>query len=347
MYDDRIVIPKTMRLDILDIIHQGHLGITKCRARAKEAVWWRGISSSIEGMVKNCVTCAKIRPTSKEPLLVSSYPRRAWERVGMDLFELNGSIYLIVVCYRSRWPEIRRLTKTTSAGVIAALKGIFSTHGIPDLVISDNGPQFASQEFKQFSEQYNFQHITSSPKYPAANGEAERSVRTIKEILKKNKDPYLALLSYRTTPLQNGLSPSELLMGRKLRTLLPIIPSKLSQGITNNQSKEVEEKEKVYREKQAENFNIRHKTTLLPQLKKGENVWVRDLDREGVVESKSDSPRSYNIETPQGTIRRNRSSLVPTNPPENTGEPLAEPTPTAERRSCRIRSAPKRLIEED
>ena len=109
IYDDRIVIPKTMRLEMLNKIHQGHLGITKCHARAREAVWWPGISLSIEEMIKNCFTCAKVRPTPTEPLIVSSYPSRPWERVGMDLFEFEGSTYLIVVCYRSRWPEVKNL----------------------------------------------------------------------------------------------------------------------------------------------------------------------------------------------------------------------------------------------
>ena len=119
IYDDRIVIPKMMRLEMLNKIHQGHLGITKCRARAQEAVWWPGISSSIEEMIKNCFTCAKIKPTPN--LMVSSYPSQPWERVGMDLFEFEGITYLIVECYRSRWPEVNKLTRTTSAGVIQAL----------------------------------------------------------------------------------------------------------------------------------------------------------------------------------------------------------------------------------
>ena len=127
--------------------------------------------------------------------------------------------------------------------MIQALKGIFATHGIPDLVVSDNGPQFASQEFKEFGRNYNFDHVTSSPNYPAANGEAERSVRTVKEIFKKSKNPYLALLTYRTTPLQNGLSHSELIMGRKLRTPLPMMPTKLDQKVPKEALEEAEERE--------------------------------------------------------------------------------------------------------
>ena len=337
IYDDRIVIPKTMRLEMLNKIHQGHLGITKCRARAREAVWWPGISSSIEEMIKNCFTCAKIRPTPKEPLMVSSYPSRPWERVGMDLFEFEGSTYLIVVCYRSRWPEVKKLTRTTSAGVIQALKGIFATHGIPDLVVSDNGPQFASQEFKEFGRNYNFNHVTSSPNYPAANGEAERSVRTVKEIFKKSKDPYLALLTYRTTPQQNGLSPSELIMGRKLRTPLPMMPTKLDQKVPKEALEEAEEREANYREKQAKTFDEKHRSILLPQLHKGDNVWVRDQERDAIVVEKTSSPRSYLVETKKGIIRRNRSAPVSTQSPAKS---IEEPRLPSSPRSIRSTEPP-------
>ena len=88
------------------------------------------------------------------------------------------------------------------------MKSIFARHGIPQQVWSDNGPQFSSNMFKKFSEDYNFTHTTSSPRYPASNGEAERAVRTVKEMLKKCDDPYLAMLIYRSTPLHNGFKSS-------------------------------------------------------------------------------------------------------------------------------------------
>ena len=168
---------------------------------------------------------------------------------------------------------MKLLNRTTSAGVIHALKSIFAVPGIPELVISDNGPQFASEELKNFSISYSFNHVTSSPKYPASNGEAERTVRTEKEIFKKSKsDPYLALLTYLSTPLQNGLSPSELLMGRKLRTQLPILSENLEQTVQDEQLQGAEKKEEHYRMKQAMKFDDRHKTKLLPQLQRGDNV---------------------------------------------------------------------------
>ena len=126
----------------------------------------------------------------------------------MDLFELDGKVYVIIVDYYSRWIEIKMLDNQSSSKVISTLKELFSTHDIPDLVISDNSPQFSADTFRQFAADYDFIHVTSSPRHPKTNGDAERAVRTAKALLRKNDDPYLALLAYRSTPLQNGLSPS-------------------------------------------------------------------------------------------------------------------------------------------
>ncbi|GFN76539.1 Pol polyprotein [Plakobranchus ocellatus] len=150
LFNNRIVIPTNMRLDMLNKLHESHLGVTKCRALAKTSVWWPNISSQIEEMVRQCNVCAKLRPNVKEPLLPSSFPEHPWSRVAMDLFDLHGKTYLLLVDYHSRWPEIRLLDRLSSAAIIARLKSIFATHGIPDVLVSDNGPQFASAEFRKF-----------------------------------------------------------------------------------------------------------------------------------------------------------------------------------------------------
>ena len=105
----------------------------------------------------------------------------------------KGTPYIIVVDYFSRYIEILKLTTITSASIIYALKAIFARHGVPDTLISDNDPQHASQKFSQFSESYNFKHQTSSPYHPQGNGEAERAVRTVKNLLKYCSDPHMAL----------------------------------------------------------------------------------------------------------------------------------------------------------
>ena len=271
MYNDCIVMPQALQLETLDQLHQGHLGITKCRSRAMNSVWWPLISKQVEAMCNRCTTCAIHRPERKEPLLASSFPEYAWERVGTDLFELEKKTYIIVVDFFSRWIECWHLAQTTSAHAIEVLKSIFSVHGIPDHVISDNGPQYSSDGFKAFSKEYGFVHITSSPLYPQSNGEAERAVQMAKNILKKNTDPHLGFLAYRTTPLHNGQSPSELLMRRTLRSTLPITQEALKKYPTGNPD-ELRTREEQYRDKSAQNYNRCHRTIALPPLTSGDTV---------------------------------------------------------------------------
>ena len=101
--------------------------------------------------------------------------------------------------------------------------GSTTLNPIPEKVISVNGPQFSSRKFSQFANKYCFEHVTSSPYFPQSNGEAERVVQTIKRLLQKAEDPYLALLAYQNTPLHLGYSPAQLLMSRRFQTSVPTI----------------------------------------------------------------------------------------------------------------------------
>ena len=166
-----------------------------------------------------CSTCMKLTLPIREAMLSSTLPKYPWERVGTDLFQTNKQTYLLIVDYFSRYPKVIRLTTTTSSSVIAALKSVFSRHGIPETVLSNNRPQYDSKEMKEFASTYKFKHVTSSPYYPRGNGIAEHMVKTVKALMKESPDVYLTLLSYRATPLPwCRLSPAELLMGRRIRT---------------------------------------------------------------------------------------------------------------------------------
>ena len=160
-------------------VHAGHQGIERCRARVKMSVWWPGVMQSIAQLVQNCRECAKQAKNKKEPLITTPLPDYPWQLVGTDLFELDKCHYLLVVDYFSRYPEVVKLSSTTSNHVIAVLKTIFARHGIPEVVRSDNGPQYSSQEFAMFVSRYRFSHITSSPRYAQSNGQVEWMVQTI------------------------------------------------------------------------------------------------------------------------------------------------------------------------
>ena len=154
--------------------------------------------------MKSCPTCMKNSPPPIEPLLQSELPSHPWERVAADLFQLKNTIYLLVVDYYSRYVEIQKLTTTTSASIILALKAIFSRHGIPAELVSDNGPQFDSREMKEFAYKYNFSNTTSSPHVPQSNGLSERTVKTVKKLIADSPDPHIAILSYRSISLPPG-----------------------------------------------------------------------------------------------------------------------------------------------
>ncbi|KAL6483813.1 hypothetical protein MHYP_G00086850 [Metynnis hypsauchen] len=155
------------------------------------------------------------RAQSREPLLSTPLPDRPWKRIGVDLCEHKKQNYLVVSDYYSRYIEILHMPVTTSAQVVKLLKATFARYGIPKEVVSDNGPQFTSLEFKELARELDFTHITSSPHNPQGNGHAERAVQTAKGILYQ-KDPLLALMCYRATPCNStGASPAEILMGPK------------------------------------------------------------------------------------------------------------------------------------
>ncbi|XP_037568027.1 uncharacterized protein LOC119448889 [Dermacentor silvarum] len=130
-------------------------------------------------------------------MLPSTTRTRPWEEVGVDLFHLNGQDYVLLVDYRSRFPEVISLRSTSAPAVISVNKSVFTCHEIPGLVRSDYGPQFAAREFSAFPDSYGFRHVTSSPRFPQSNGEVERRLRMVKDLPRKADDPYLALLAYR------------------------------------------------------------------------------------------------------------------------------------------------------
>ena len=180
MRGSRIIIPKTLQQEVLEQIHLGYQGLNKCKERPWLLVWWPGMTKEIEKYVKRCRIFSQFQRPKVEPLCPTELPDKPWLKVGTDLFMWKQATYLLVIDCYSRFIEIAKLSSTTSERVITHLKSIFARHGIPQTVILDNGPQYASSSFNAFADQYGFQHITSSPRYPQANGEAERAVQTIK-----------------------------------------------------------------------------------------------------------------------------------------------------------------------
>ena len=131
-----------------------------------------------------------------------------------------------MVDYWSNFFEVVEIHRKTAQSVITQLKVQFAHHGIPEVLITDNGSEFDNQELKNFSSQWHFEHRTSSPRYPQSNGKVENAVKTCKGLLVKakedKKDPLLTILDWRNAPSEGfSTSPVQRLMGRRTHTLLP------------------------------------------------------------------------------------------------------------------------------
>ena len=343
----RLVIPKSLRGDYLDRLHFGHLGETKCKARANETIFWPGINHDIINIVSSCHTCAKHRAQNqREPLLPHPEPLFPYQRVGLDLFSCFSQDYLILVDYYSSYPEIVKLTSTKTCAILNALKPIFARWGKPETLISDNAPQLVSDEFDHFCMEWGIDHVPSSPYLPRSNGMAERGVQSAKKLIKKTvetgQDLHQALLVMRSTPLQCGLSPAQLLLGRRLRNNLPIFSSLLDTN-SSNYSRNFSEEKKNYKK-----YYDQH-TKQLPELRIGAQVYIYNTSENmwnvsaQVVEQLSS--RSYLLKASNGAFyKRNRVHLKPqTFRLESTRNNVVK-TPVTKRISSRVKLKPDRLM---
>ncbi|XP_063072782.1 uncharacterized protein K02A2.6-like [Engraulis encrasicolus] len=336
LYDDRIVIPGSQQKEVLSKLHEGHFGLTKSRERAKMSVWWPSIGPEITRCVTNCEFCITNKPTqNRETLMTTPLPNGPWQKIAADLFELDGKQYIVAVDYYSRDIEIAHLPSITSKQVISSLKSMFVRWGIPLELFTDNAMQFLSTEFSEFKNTYDFQHTTSSPHYPQANGAAERAVQTAKRILRQ-PDPHLAWMNYRATPIQStGQSPAQLAVGRQIRTRVPTLTANLQPR--NVDLKRLKEKDRLTKQRYRFFYDRRHSARDLPALRPGQQVKVK-LDGEkrwttpGVIVSNAPEPRSYVVRTEQGTVtRRNRRhlQLIPEQPSLEGQTPPEEPAQPA------------------
>lgn len=204
---ERLVIPMSVKADMLAKIHRSHIGIQGCLRRAREVVYWPGMSKDVEDYVAKCTVCnSQPVEQGKEPMICHELPSRPWEKIAVDLFYLNVTDFMVTVDYYSSFFEVDRMTSKTADEVVKKLKAHLARHGIPDQFVSDNGQPFSSAKFQQFADTYGFEHIKSSPTYPQSNGKVENTVKTAKHLLEKavksEQDPYLALLDWRNTPTE-------------------------------------------------------------------------------------------------------------------------------------------------
>ena len=178
--------------------------------------------------------------------------------------------------------------------------------------MSDNARQFTSSEFEQFAREWNFKHITSSPRFPQSNGFAERAMKTAKEILNQD-DIFLAIHAYRSTPLTElRLSQTKLMFERNIRNTLPCLSKNLKHNCMNRDT--LESKDRKAKQRQKTNYDKHHGVINLPELQPRDLVLVKtDDEKHWKTQARvlqKEAPRSYLVRTDsKGDLRRNRRHL--------------------------------------
>ena len=315
LYGERLVVPMSLRQEVMAGVHDGHFGEVKSVQRAKSAVYWPGCDDQIRNMVASCSICQENRHRNPaQPLYPVKLPIHPFQMVSADLFKFDGVNYLLVMDSYSKWPYAVRMNSTTASAVIAELGRIFSDFGVPEEFETDNGTQLECAEILEFCKMHRIRHVTSSPEYAQANGLVERHIQTVKRVILKmfrdGKTLFDALAALRSTPVSAALpSPAVLLQGRNLRGKLPFLPTRLQPQLVPAQVVQ-----NVLQQRQARaSFNHgRSPDARGSSLAVGQRVRAYVLGRwlPGTVESVCSEPHSYVIRLLDGrAFRRTRRAI--------------------------------------
>lgn len=355
MRAERVVIPESMRKEMKKKVHAGHMGINSCLRLAKDVMYWPRMTSEIRQYVETCGTCATFCDSQpRETMVVTDIPKKPWEKLAADLFSWGGDDYLVTYDYHSNFIEFDELKNTSSFEVIKRLKGHFARNGSPITLVSDNGPQFHSAEFKQFADEWNFNHNTISPGNSQANGAAEAAVKIVKRILRKSKasgeDPHKGMLNYYNTPTE-GMStcPAQRLFGRRTRSVLPVTESKLQPSGATGEAEQVLKENKRHRSvpesRDLKPLNIGDTVRIEPR--RGMKEW-----KEGKI-TRPLTSRSYEVEADGRTYVRNRRHLRSKTPSTHSQPPtrrhlnhrtMADSTITATQAPVEVETAAQRSV---
>ncbi|XP_055527539.1 uncharacterized protein K02A2.6-like [Wyeomyia smithii] len=163
---DRIVVPTSLRQRILELAHEGHPGVRIMKTHLRGNVWWPKMDMDVERFVKACRGCALVSaPSAPEPMTRKEPPARVWEHIAVDFLGPlpNGENLLVCVDYYSRYLEIVVMQNISTYDMIVELLTIFARYGAPEVLRADNGPQFSSDEFKCFCDEFDIRLESTIP----------------------------------------------------------------------------------------------------------------------------------------------------------------------------------------
>ncbi|XP_046737570.1 uncharacterized protein K02A2.6-like [Diprion similis] len=307
----RIVIPESLRKDILKELHSSHMGVVKMKQLARNYFWWPYLDEDIENLANSCKICLENRPEpTKTSLTPWQWPSTPWSRIHIDFMgPFHNCMFLIVVDAHSKWTEVINMKKDTTAHkLIKVLDEIFSRYGIPKHLVSDNGPQLSSDEFRKFLKMYKIKHTFSPPYYPATNGAAENFVKTVKtKVDKMIKDGYPLdsainrfLIDYRNTPhATTNKTPSELMFKREIRTRFDLLRSDIVGTVEKNQ----------FDQKRFKHGNRKGTFSV------NEIIYAKDYRKDTSKNSKAviveqRSPVSYNVRFDDGFVTKRHKNQI-------------------------------------
>lgn len=313
--ENKIIVPSNLRQEMIQLVHKPHFGIQKTKMRARQLFYWPKIDKDLEYFISKCEACQlNQRMNQKESLVNYPIPTYPFQYVHSDFFQFNDRNFLLFVDAYSNWIEVAETKSKTSDDVIKFAKEKFCQFGIPEIFYADNVP-FNSNNFKTFAKEWNFKLIFSSPHHHQSNGLAERAVGIVKNMLIKSnstKNLQELLLEYRNNPLTAlGLSPSEMMFGRLLKTKIPIssqtlVPRNIDRAIVQQKLKEKQDNQKKFYDQNAKD--------LVP-LAIGDNVIFQKNNKweKGKVKSVCNE-RSYIVTDLLGNdFHRNRKFIKKTN----------------------------------
>lgn len=286
--DNRMIVPRSLRKRCLELAHLTHLGMEKTKQYLRSKVWWPRMDTEVSELIQTCGICAAVNPEGRErlePLKIKAVPSKPFSTVHIDLFGplSSGVTILGIIDELSRWPELYVLESTQTKDVIQALNKTFGRFGNPDTLISDNGPQLASWEFKNYLAKEGIKQHLITPYYPQANSSIERFFRTLKKFVKvcTLNDRELStqldnfLMMYRNTPIRaTGFTPAEMVLRYHPNGKIPSARP-YPKITTEDMYKKALTQENSYKAKTKELADKDQKRTKDSQIQKGDRVLVK------------------------------------------------------------------------